>query len=191
VERVRKSGAILIGKTNTPEFGLGSQTYNPVFGPTRNAYDPSRTAGGSSGGAAVALALRLVPVADGSDMGGSLRNPAAFNNVIGFRPSQGRVPYGPTSEVFVQQLGYEGPMGRNVADTAMLLSVQAGYDARTPLSLSENPAIFAEPLKRDFNGARIGWLGDLGGYLPFEAGVLDLCTRALPTFESLFDYAIQ
>ncbi len=185
VERVRKSGAILIGKTNTPEFGSGSQTYNPVFGPTRNAYDPARTAGGSSGGAAVALALRLVPVADGSDMGGSLRNPAAFNNVIGFRPSQGRVPYGPTSEVFVQQLGYEGPMGRNVADTAMLLSVQAGYDARTPLSLSENPAIFAEPLKRDFNGARIGWLGDLGGYLPFEAGVLDLCTRALPTFETI------
>jgi amidase len=185
VERIRKSGAILIGKTNTPEFGLGSQTYNPVFGPTRNAYDQGKAAGGSSGGAAVALALRMVPVADGSDMGGSLRNPAAYNNVIGFRPSQGRVPYGPAGEVFVQQMGYEGPMGRNVADTAMLLSVQAGYDARVPLSLDDDPAIFAEPLKRDFVGARIGWLGDLGGYLPMEAGVLDLCAKALPTFETI------
>jgi amidase len=185
VERLKRSGAIIIGKTNTPEFGLGSQTYNPVFGPTRNAYDPSKTAGGSSGGAAVALALRLVPVADGSDMGGSLRNPAAFNNVIGFRPSQGRVPFGPTAEVFVQQLGYEGPMGRTAADTAMLLSVQAGYDARAPLSLDQDPATFAQPLGRDFKGTRIGWFGNLGGYLPMEAGVLDLCTKALPTFEAI------
>ena len=105
VERARKAGAILLGKTNTPEFGLGSQTFNPVYGATRNPYDSTRTAGGSSGGAAAALAMRLLPVADGSDFGGSLRNPAGFCNVYGFRPSVGRVPYGPTPEVFLQQLG--------------------------------------------------------------------------------------
>jgi hypothetical protein len=122
VERMRRAGAIFIGKTNTPEFGLGSQTYNTVYGPTRNPYDPSKTCGGSSGGAATSLALRMLPVADGSDFAGSLRNPAAFCNVYGFRPSEGRVPYGPTGEVFVQQLGYEGAMGRTVKDIAMLLS---------------------------------------------------------------------
>jgi amidase len=105
VERLRASGAIIIGKTNTPEFGLGSQTYNPVFGTTGNAYDPSRTSGGSSGGAAVGLALRMLPVADGSDFAGSLRNPAGWNNVFGFRPSAGRVPFGPTPEVFMQSIG--------------------------------------------------------------------------------------
>ncbi|MEO8653479.1 MAG: amidase family protein, partial [Ramlibacter sp.] len=114
VERMRRAGAIVIGKSNTPEFGLGSHTYNSVFGTTVNAYDETRTAGGSSGGAAVSLALRMVPVADGSDMGGSLRNPAAWNNAVGFRPSRGRVPAVPAEDVFYQQLATEGPMGRNV-----------------------------------------------------------------------------
>ena len=185
VERARKSGAILIGKTNTPEFGLGSHTYNTVFGVTRNAFDQGKSAGGSSGGAAVSLALNMLPVADGSDMMGSLRNPAGWNNVFGFRPSVNRVPYGPTGEVFFQQLGYEGPMGRTVADLAMLLSVQAGFDARTPLSLDQDPAQFTRPLQRDFKGARIGWMGDLNGYLPTEPGVMALCTDALRHFGTL------
>src|SRR5450830_1138543 len=123
VARVREAGAIVIGKTNTPEFGLGSHTYNTVFGITRNAYAPERCAGGSSGDAAVALALGMLPVADGSDMMGSLRNPAAFNNVIGFRPSQGRVPFDDSADLFFDQLGYEGPMARSVRDAALLLSV--------------------------------------------------------------------
>lgn len=185
VERVRRAGAILIGKTNTPEFGLGSHTYNTVFGTTLNAYDPTRSAGGSSGGAAVAVALHMLPVADGSDMMGSLRNPAGWNNIFGFRPSQGRVPYGPTGEVFYQQLGYEGPMGRTVSDLAWLLSVQAGFDARTPMSIDQDPSIFTQPLQRDFKGIRIGWLGDFNGYLPMEAGVLDVCKTALKTFETI------
>ena len=185
VERVRKSGAILIGKSNTPEFGLGSHTFNQVFGTTRNAFEPSLSAGGSSGGAAVALALDMLPVADGSDFMGSLRNPAGWNNVVGFRPSAGRVPFGPTNEVFIQQFGYEGPMGRSVADTAMLLSVIAGYDDRTPLSLTQDPAVFAQPLNADMKGKRVGWLGDYGGYLPMEAGVLPTCERALKHFETI------
>lgn len=185
VARVRASGAVIIGKTNVPEFGLGSQTYNSVFGTTGNAYDPRLVAGGSSGGAAVALALRMLPVADGSDMMGSLRNPAAFNNVFGLRPSQGRVPHGPAPELFVQQLATEGPMGRSVADVAQLLSVQAGYDPRVPLSLKADPAVLGEPLQRDFKGARLGWLGDYNGYLPMEDGVMSLCESALKDFAAL------
>lgn len=185
VERMRRAGAVFVGKTNTPEFGLGSHTYNAVFGTTGNAFDPTRSAGGSSGGAAVALALHLLPVADGSDMMGSLRNPAGWNNVFGFRPSYGRVPFGPAPEVFVQQLGYEGPMGRTVADVAMLLSVQAGFDARLPLSIDQDPAQFAQPLARDFKGARIGWLGDFDGYLPMEPGVMETCRAALKHFEAI------
>lgn len=185
VERARRAGAILIGKTNTPEFGLGSVTYNTVFGTTLNAYDPRRNAGGSSGGAAVALATRMLPVADGSDMMGSLRNPAAYNNVFGFRPSQGRVPFGPTGELWFQQMGYEGPMARTVRDMAMLLSVQAGPDARAPLALDQDPALFAGALGRDFRGARIGWMGDYRGYLPMEDGVLALCREALKGFEAV------
>ena len=185
VARVRASGAIIIGKTNVPEFGLGSQTYNSVFGTTGNAYDPRLVAGGSSGGAAVALALRMLPVADGSDMMGSLRNPGAFNPVFGLRPSQGRVPHGPAPELFVQQLATEGPMGRSVADVARLLSVQAGYDPRVPLSLKEDPAVLGEPLQRDFKGARLGWLGDYNGYLPMEDGVMSLCESALKDFAAL------
>ncbi len=184
VERLKAAGGIIIGKTNTSEFGLGSHTFNKVFGATCNAYDQAKAAGGSSGGAAVALALRMLPVADGSDMMGSLRNPAAFNNVFGFRPSVGRVPLGPSPEVFYQQFSYEGPMARTVSDLAMLLSVQAGYDERSPLSLKEDPAIFLESLKRDFSGLRVGWLGDLDGYLPTEPGVLDLCRSALKDVEA-------
>ena len=137
VERLRKAGAIFIGKTNTPEFGLGSHTYNPVYGTTRNAYDQSRSAGGSSGGAAVALALRMLPVADGSDYGGSLRNPAGWNNVFGFRTSFGRVP-ADGRDAWLPSMGVLGPMARNVPDLAMLLAVQAGYDDRVPLSMAED-----------------------------------------------------
>lgn len=185
VERIRKSGAIIIGKTNTPEFGLGSQTYNPVYGTTLNPYDLTRTCGGSSGGAAVSLALRMLPVADGSDFGGSLRNPGAYCNVLGFRPSAGRIPIGPTPEVFVQQLGYEGPMARTVTDLGMLLSVQAGFDQRQPLSIKEDPAIFTTPLKRDFKNTRVAWLGNWDGYLPMEPSVLELCSSALKTFQDI------
>lgn len=185
VERIKAAGAILIGKSNTPEFGLGSQTYNPLFGATGCAYDPSKTAGGSSGGAAAALALHLVPVADGSDMMGSLRNPAAFNNIFGFRPSQGRVPFDDSSDLFIDQLGYEGPMARSVRDAALLLSVQAGGDARAPLSIAESGQGFSAPLERDFKGTRLGWLGDFNGYLPMEKGVLELCENALGDFRSL------
>lgn len=185
VERIKAAGAIIIGKTNTPEFGLGSHSYNPIFGATGCAYAPERTAGGSSGGAAAALALQMVPVADGSDMMGSLRNPAAFNNIIGFRPSQGRVPFDDSADLFIDQLGYEGPMGRSVRDVALLLSVQAGGDARAPLSIAESGEQFAGKLERDFKGARLGWLGDLGGHLTMEKGVLELCRKSFADFEAI------
>jgi amidase len=184
VERIRRAGAIIIGKTNTPEFGLGSNTYNDVFGRTLNSYDLSKTSGGSSGGAGVAVALHMLPVADGSDHGGSLRNPAAFNNVFGFRTSYGRVP-SLGLDVFYALMGVQGPMARTVPDLAMLLSVQAGYDPRLPLSNRQEPSQFTEPLKRDFKGTRIAWLGDFGGHLPFENGILDLCRSALKVFEAL------
>ncbi|MTH78002.1 amidase [Paracoccus aestuariivivens] len=184
-ERARREGAIFVGKTNTPEFGLGSHTYNPVFGTTLNAWDTNLSSGGSSGGAAVALSQRLLPVADGSDMMGSLRNPAGWNNVVGFRPTQGLVPIATNADLFVQQLGCDGPMARTVADAAYLLSVQAGYDARAPLSLDMDPLQFRQNLSRDFTGARIGYLGDLDGYLPMEAGVLDTCRSALKNFEDM------
>lgn len=184
VERIRKAGAIIIGKTNVPEFGLGSNTYNTVFGPTLNAFDPVLTAGGSSGGAAVALALDMLPLADGSDFGGSLRNPAAYNNVYGFRPSQGLVPAGPDLDVFHAQMGVEGPMGRSVRDMALLLDEQAGYDPRAPLSHHKHGS-FLEGLQTATAGGRIAWLGDLGGRLPVETGVLDLCEAALSRFASV------
>ena len=184
VERVKRAGAIIIGKTNTPEFGLGSNTYNDVFGRTLNAYDQSKTAGGSSGGAGVAVALRMLPVADGTDHGGSLRNPAAYNNIFGFRPSFGRVPAN-AMDAFYAIMGAPGPLARNVPDLAALLSVQAGYDPRAPLSNRQDAARFADPLKRDFKGVRIAWAGDFGGHMPFEPGILDLCRSALKAFESL------
>src|SRR5882672_154796 len=184
VERLRKAGAIIIGKTNTPEFGLGSNTYNPVYGITRNAYDQSRSAGGSTGGGAVALALRMLPLADGSDYGGSLRNPAGWNNVFGFRTSFGRVP-ADGRDAFMPTMGVIGPMARNVPDLASLLAVQAGYDARVPLSIAGDGAQFRGSLERDFKGTRIAWTGDYGGYIPYEEGVLGLCKSALKTFESM------
>jgi amidase len=183
VERMKAAGCIVIGKTNMPEFGLGSHTYNTLFGRTGNAWDPSRSAGGSSGGAGVALALRLLPLADGSDFMGSLRNPAGWNHVFGLRPSPGRVPAWPKPELYVSQLGTDGPMGRTVRDVAKLLSIQAGHDPRAPLSLADGPRDFVPGPEASLRGARIGWLGDLGGHLPFEPGILPLCEGALRTME--------
>ena len=178
VQRMKAAGCIVIGKTNTPEFGLGSHTFNEVFGVTRNAFDAAKSAGGSSGGAAVALATRMLPVADGSDFMGSLRNPAGWNNVFGLRPSQGRVPLWPAADVWVTQLGTEGPMGRSVEDLARLLDVQAGPDPRVPLSLAAH-ASFADGLRAGCAGTRVGWLADLDGHLPFEPGILAVCEQAL------------
>lgn len=183
-ERLRRAGAIFIGKTNTPEFGLGSHTYNPVYGATRNAYDPARSAGGSSGGAAVALALRMLPIADGSDYGGSLRNPAGWNGVYGFRTSIGRIP-NDARDGWLPSMGVAGPMARNVADLAMLLSVQAGFDSRLPLSLDGDGALFQGRLERPFKGMRVAWGGDFGGHAPCEPGVLEVCRTAAQTLESL------
>jgi amidase len=188
-QRMKAAGAIVIGKTNVPEFGLGSHTFNEVFGATGNAYDPQKTAGGSSGGAAVALALRLLPVADGSDFGGSLRNPAAWNNVFGLRPSQGRVPMWPAPEVWLNQMGIEGPMGRSVADVRALLQTQAGFDARCPLSLATDTPeqTAAKPLVPRPGQARVrvAWLADLGGYLPTEPGILQSCEAGLARLRSM------
>ena len=180
VQRMKKAGAIVIGKTNTPEFGLGSHTFNPVFGLTRNPWDPSKSAGGSSGGAAVAVALEMLPVADGSDTGGSLRNPAAFNNIVGFRPTWGRVPTVPAEESFFAHLNTAGPMGRTTEDVARLLCTMAGWDARAPLSLDAplpDPAA-ADPIACE-PGKRIGWLGSLWPDLPLEPGIAPLCESAL------------
>jgi len=178
VDRLRGQGAIFIGKTNVPEFGLGSQTYNSVYGTTRNAYNPTLIAGGSSGGAAVGLATAMLPVADGSDMMGSLRNPAAYNNVIGFRPSQGRIPHR-DSDLFFQQLGYEGPMGRTVEDTIRLLRTMSGYDSRVPLSLRDEVSEFQFTHPRPLHNLKIGWLGNYDGHLSTESGLLELCETAL------------
>jgi amidase len=181
VARMAQAGAISLGKTNTPEFGAGSHTVNPVFGATRNPYHLGRSAGGSSGGAAAALAARLVCLADGSDLGGSLRNPASFCNVVGLRPSPGRVPRWPLADVD-DQLGVEGPMARTVADTALLLAVLAGPDPRVPLALDgpapalTDPAQIAVLLTRDLRGLRVAWSPDLG--LPVEPEVLEVLAPA-------------
>jgi amidase len=179
VERIRNAGAILVGKTNTPEFGAGSQTFNTVFGPTLNPYDPAKTCGGSSGGAAVALAAGMLPIADGSDMGGSLRNPAAFCNVVGFRPSPGRVPNPAFSPLAVS-----GPMARSVADVALLLSAMAGPHATSPLSLPEPGSSFRRPLARAFKGVRVAWFKDLGG-LPFDSRVRTVVDAQRKMFETI------
>ena len=184
-QRMKAAGCIVIGKTNVPEFGLGSHSFNEVFGVTRNPYDLTKTAGGSSGGAAVALATRMLPVADGSDFMGSLRNPAAWNNVFGFRPSQGRVPMWPATDAFIAQLGTEGPMGRTVQDVALLLGTQAGYDKNAPLSIANYLCRTWENGQFDRQNAKIGWLGDLRGYLPMEPGILDVCEQGLRRFEGL------
>jgi amidase len=170
VERLQGAGAITIGKTNTPEFGAGSQTYNEVFGETKNPYDPATTCGGSSGGAAVALACGMVPIADGSDLGGSLRNPASFCNVVGFRTAPGRVPVYPSTMGW-WPFSVVGPMARTVGDVALLLSAIAGPDRRVPISIAESPTGFAAPLDRDFRGVRIAWSPTLGG-LPVDRRVI-------------------
>ena len=181
--RLKMAGCIVIGKTNVPEFGLGSHTFNNLFGATPNAWDRTVSAGGSSGGAAVALAHRLLPVADGSDFMGSLRNPAGWNHVFGMRPSQGRVPMWPAADAWVSQLGTEGPMARNVRDLAKLLSIQAGHDPRVHLSIAQGPQDFLDRVDAQaLRGLRIGWLADLDGYLPMQDGVLAVCEQALQRF---------
>jgi amidase len=181
VRRSRAAGAITLGKTNTPEFGAGSNTFNPVFGPTLNPYNRAKTVGGSSGGAAAALRCGMVPIADGSDTGGSLRNPAAFTNVVGLRPSPGRVP---DEDGSWSPLSTGGPMGRTVADVALLLSAIAGPHAPDPLSLSDDGALFRRPLDRAFKGVRVAWFKSLGG-IPFEPEILRVVNGSRRVFADL------
>lgn len=183
VERQQAAGAISIGKTNTPEFGAGSQTFNEVFGATRNPYDLGKTCGGSSGGSAVALATGMVPLADGTDMGGSLRCPANFCNVVGLRPSVGRVPDFPAQNGW-GSLSVHGPMARSVEDLALHLSVMAGHDARDPLAISEGGAQFRAPLPCDLRGRRIAWSMDMGG-LPVDPRVVQVLNAQRRVFEDL------
>jgi amidase len=181
VTRIRSAGAITLGKTNTPEFGAGSQTFNEVFGATHNPYDLTKTCGGSSGGAATAIACRMLPIADGSDTGGSLRNPPAFCNVVGLRSSPGRVASESTSW---SPLSVSGPIARTVSDVALFLSVIAGYDPRCPLSIPEDGARFRAPLGRDFKGVRIAWWTGLGG-IPFEPEIRRVVDANRSVFEAL------
>jgi amidase len=183
VERLRAAGAVTLGKSNTPEFGAGSQTFNEVFGRTLNPYDTSKTCGGSSGGAAVALACGMVPIADGSDMGGSLRNPAAFCNIVGLRSAPGRVPVWPSESAWLP-FSVQGPMARTVSDVALLLSVMAGPDPRSPIAVRESGDRFRAPLDRDFKGVRVAWSRDLGG-LPIDSRVISTLQGQRKTFEAL------
>ena len=183
VERLREAGAVMLGKTNTPEFGAGSQTFNRVFGVTRNPYDLSKTCGGSSGGAAVSVACRMLPIADGSDLGGSLRNPTNYCNVVGFRPSVGRVPSWP-SESGWNSFAVDGPIARTVEDTALMLSVLAGPDSRSPICLPESGSIFLKSLERNLKGVRIAWSPDLGG-LPVDSRVTETLEAQRHVFEDL------
>ena len=183
IARLKQAGCITIGKTNVPEFGAGSHTFNPVFGATRNPYDLNRTCGGSSGGAAVALASGMIPIADGSDMGGSLRNPASFCNVVGLRPSPGRVPGYPKSNAW-STLSVDGPMARTVQDVALMLQAIAGYDPRAPISLHEPAATFGNALERDFAGVTIAWSPDLGD-LPVDPQVTATIERQLSVLSDL------
>jgi amidase len=183
VERERAAGAVIVGKTNTPEFGAGAQTFNEVFGTTLNPWDTSKTCGGSSGGSAVALACGMLPLADGSDFGGSLRNPAAFCNVVGLRPSPGRVPVWPT-KLGWWTLSVQGPMARTVRDIALFLSAIAGPEPRAPISIEEPASRFAQPLERDFKGARIAFSLDLG-YLPLDPVIGEVCGAQRAVFEQL------
>lgn len=183
VERLRRAGAIAIGKTNVPEFGMGSHTYNNVYGATRNPYDRSKSAGGSSGGAGAALAAGLLPFADGGDLGGSLRNPANFNNVVALRPSVGLVPIAPVQIPFVG-VSVKGALARSVSDVAFLLSIVAGADARDPQSWESRPSAFAGPLERDFTGTRVAWCPDLGG-LPLDRRVRDVIEAQRGAFEAI------
>ncbi len=183
VERLKQAGAIPIGKTNVPEFGMGSHTYNAVYGTTRNPYDPTKSAGGSSGGAGAALASGMLPIADGSDLGGSLRNPANFNNIVALRPTVGLVPLAPNPFPFLG-FGVNGPMARSVSDTAFLLSVMAGDDPRDPGCDQSMPSIFAGPLERDWRGTRVAWCPDLGR-LPLDPRVRAVLESRRRTFEAL------
>ncbi|MFE3260326.1 amidase [Nocardia sp. NPDC059229] len=184
VERLHAAGVITVGKTNVPEFGAGSHTVNPIFGATRNPYDLGKSAGGSSGGAAAALACGLQPLADGSDMGGSLRNPASFCNVVGFRPSPGRVPTWPDPYAWAT-LTVQGPMARTVADAALLLSVLAGPDPRSPIAITEPGSIFTGSLDRDLRGLRVAWSPDLGGAVPVDRAVREVLEPAVRVFSEL------
>jgi amidase len=183
VERIRNAGAILLGKTNTPEFGAGSQTFNEVFGATLNPYDLTKTCGGSSGGAAVAVACRMLPIADGSDLASSLRNPASFCSVVGFRPSPGRVPVWPSAMGW-SSLSVDGPLARSVADLAFFLAALAGPDSRSSIFIDEPGTRFAAPLGRDFKGVRVAWWKDLGG-LPVDPRVKEVVNSQRRVFESL------
>jgi amidase len=183
VERLRGAGALLIGKTNTPEFGMGSHTFNAVYGPTLNPYDLSKSAGGSSGGAGAALAAGMLPIANGSDLGGSLRNPGNFNNIVGFRPTIGLVPVAPIAIPF-GNLAVKGPLARTVGDVALLMTVMAGADARDPASYPSDPASFAKPLERDLKNIRVAWCPDLGG-LPLDPEVRGVLEKQRAIFERL------
>lgn len=184
VARLRAAGAVIIGKTNTPEWGLGSHSYNPVYGVTRNPYDTSKSAGGSSGGAGAALATRMVALADGSDMMGSLRNPAGWNNVYGFRPSYGLVAEPAPGDMFLSQLSTNGPMARTIEDLELLLSVQAAHDPHHPHSIGPYRTSEGDQMK-------IGWLRDWGGAYPMESGILELCESALGLLETLGHTVIE
>lgn len=183
IERLKGAGAITIGKTNVPEFGAGSQTFNPIFGATLNPYDTTKTCGGSSGGAAVALACGMQPLADGSDMGGSLRNPASFCNVVGFRTAPGRVPAWPKLTAWAPW-SVPGPMARTVEDVALMLSVIAGPDRRAPIAVAEPGAIFRQPLHRDLRGVRIAWSRNLNSF-PVDPRVTAVLESQRPIFASL------
>jgi len=183
VERLRRAGALPIGKTNVPEFGMGSHSYNKVYGTTLNPYDTTKTAGGSSGGAGAALASGMLPIADGSDLGGSLRNPANFTNVVALRPTVGLVPNAPSQMPFAG-FAVKGPMGRSVADVAFMLGVLAGADPRDPACYPSDPSLFGLPLDRDFSGVRVAWCPDVGG-LPLDARVRNVLDAQRGTFESL------
>jgi amidase len=184
VERIRGAGAIVVAKSNVPEFAAGSHTVNPLFGATRNPYDLGRSAGGSSGGAAAALACGMHALAAGSDMGGSLRNPASFCNVVGLRPTPGRVPTWPSALPWAT-LAVQGPMARTCDDAALLLSVLAGPDPRSPIALSEPGSAFAAPLEGDVSGLRVAWSPDLGGKLPVDPDVREVQASAAKTFAEL------
>ena len=183
VERLESAGAIVIGKTNVPEFGAGSHTFNPVYGMTRNPYDLTKTCGGSSGGGAVSLACGMTPIADGSDLGGSIRNPPSFNNVVGLRPSPGRIPRYPNTQPW-NSLPVLGPMARCAGVPSLLLSAMAGPDARDPISIPENPRRFTESLEHYVKGTRIAWSRDLGQF-QVDAAAMDVIEQAMPKFPEM------
>lgn len=189
VERLKKGGAITIGKTNVPEFGAGSQTFNEVFGATLNPYDLTKTCGGSSGGAAVAVATGMIPIADGSDTGGSLRNPANYCNVVGFRPSPGRVPMWPTETAWFP-ISVQGPIARTVEDIALMLTALAGPDPRSPIAIAEPGSRFAQSLERDFKNVKIAWSRDMGG-LPVDPRVTAAIESQRPTFEQTLGCTVE